>query len=136
MTLRTEVNVNTVAVMIREEHHTQTLNLKKLMNISRTSVNQILTKNLAMRRVFLVWTPHFLRNALMNDCVAVCQENLGLIEDIPDFLDHVLRRKLGALLLPKIETRNFALEITRFSAKTEGAPAEIGKGAHGGFFDS
>ncbi len=37
-TVRTEVNVNTVAVAIREERHSPTRKLTQLRNISRTSV--------------------------------------------------------------------------------------------------
>ncbi len=44
----TEVNVNMVAVVIREECHSSTRKIAKLLNISRMSVNQILIKNLAM----------------------------------------------------------------------------------------
>ncbi len=88
--MRTEVNVDTVAVAIREECHSSTRKLAKLLNISRTSVNRILTENLAMRKVLSVWVPHFLTNVQMNDCIAACQENLGLIEDISYFLDHVI----------------------------------------------
>ncbi len=48
-----------------------------------------------------------------------------------------LRRKLGASLRPKIETRKFALEVAWFSKKKEGAPAKISReGAHGSYFDS
>ncbi len=56
--VRTEVNVNTVAVTIREEHHSSTCKLAKLLNSSRTSVNRILTENLAMRRVLSVYGYH------------------------------------------------------------------------------
>ncbi len=43
-----------------------------------------------MRRVLSVWVPHFLTNVQMKDRVAVCQENLGLIEDVPNFLNRVI----------------------------------------------
>ncbi len=39
VTVRTEVNVNTVAVAIREKHHSSILKLAELLNISRISVN-------------------------------------------------------------------------------------------------
>ncbi len=43
-----------------------------------------------MRRVLSLWILHFLVNAQMNDRVTACQENLGLIEVIPNFLNHVI----------------------------------------------
>ncbi len=89
-TVHTEVNVNMVTVAIREECHSSTRELAKLLNISQTSVNEILIENLAMRRVLSVWVPHFLTNVQMNDNVAACQENLCLIEDVPDFLDCII----------------------------------------------
>ncbi len=70
--VRTEINVNTVAVVIREEYHSSTRKLAELLNISRTSMNRILTKNLAMRTVLSVWVPHFLTNVQMNDRAAAC----------------------------------------------------------------
>ncbi len=89
--VRTEVNVNTVAFVIREEHHSSTCKLAELLNISRTSVNRILMENLAIRRVLSVWVPHFLTNAQMNnDRVTACQENLDLIEDVPNFVNRVI----------------------------------------------
>ncbi len=92
VTVHTDFNMNTVAVTIREKGHSLTCKLAKLLNISRTSVNRILTKNLknlARRRVSLVWVPHFLTNTQMDDCVARCQ-NLSVIKDIPDFLNCVI----------------------------------------------
>ncbi len=86
----TEVNVNTVAVAIREKHHSSTRKLAKLLNISQILVNRILVKNMAMRRVSSVWVLHFFTNMQMNDHVAACQQNLGLITDIPNFLDPVI----------------------------------------------
>ncbi len=87
-TVRTEVNVNTGAVAIREERLSSTHKLAELLNIYRMSVNQISTENLAMRRVLSVWVPHFLTIAQMNDHITACQQNLGLIEYIPDFRDY------------------------------------------------
>ncbi len=72
VTVRTEVNMNTVAVAIREERHSSTHKFAKLLTISQTSVNQILMENLDMRRVLLVWVPHFLTNTQINDYVAAC----------------------------------------------------------------
>ncbi len=88
--VRTEINVNMMAVVIREKHHSLTYKLAELLNISQMSVNQILTENLAMRRVLSVWVPHFLTNMQMNDRITACQDILGLIEDVPDFLDHII----------------------------------------------
>ncbi len=65
-TVHIEVNVKIVAVAIREERHS-TPQLAKLLNIYRTSVNQILTENLAVRRVSSVWVPHILTNTQMNN---------------------------------------------------------------------
>ncbi len=79
--VRAEVNVNMVAVAIKEECHSSTRKFAKLLNISRTSVNQILMENLAMRRVLSICVPHFLTNVQMDDRVTACLENLGLISD-------------------------------------------------------
>ncbi len=43
-----------------------------------------------MWRVSSVWVPHFPTIAQMNDLVTVFQENLGLTEDVPNFLNHVI----------------------------------------------
>ncbi len=53
-------------------------------------MNQILMENLATQRVSSARVPYFLTNAQMNDCVTACQENLGLMEDAPNFLNHVI----------------------------------------------
>ncbi len=69
----------------------------------------------------------------MNDCVAAYQENLGLIEEIPNFLDGVIT--CDESWVHYFNPKKFALEVTRFSMK-KGEPAEIGReGAHDVFFD-
>ncbi len=88
--MRTEVNVNTVAVAIGEKRHSSTRTLAELPNISQILVNRILMENLAVRRVSSVWVPHFLTNTQMNDHVIAHKENLGLTKDVPDFLNHVI----------------------------------------------
>ncbi len=126
--------MNTVAVVISEECHSSTCKLVELLNISQTSGNQILMENLAMRRVSSVWVPHFLTNAQMNDCVTACQENLGLIEGIPDFLDHVTtcHKSWVHYFDPKSKQ-----ESLHWKSPKEGVSAEIGgEGVHGFFRQS
>ncbi len=148
--VHTEVNVNTVTVAIREECHSWTLyspnwreechsstcKLAKLLNISRTAVNQILTENLAMQRVLLVWVPHFLTNTQMNDYIIMYYENLGLIEDVPDFLDHVITcdESWVHYFNPKLKQESSHYCMSSSSPQKKCAPAEIGgEGVHGGF---
>ncbi len=135
--MRTEGNPNTVAVAIREECHSSTRKLTKLLNILRMSVNRILMEKSAMRRVLLVSVPHFLTNVQMNDCVAVCQENLGLIKDIFNFFNHVITCDESCVHYfdPKSKQESSQWKLAQFSMKKEGAAAKIsGEGARGGFF--
>ncbi len=111
----------------------------KLLNISWTSVNHILIENLAMQRVLLVWIPHFLTNAQVNDRIAAYQENLGLIEDILNFLVHVIScdKSLVHYFDPKSKQESSHWKSPDSPQKKETAPAEIGmEGAHGVFFDN
>ncbi len=87
--------------------------------------------------VLLVWVPHFFTNAETSDCVAACQENLGLIRDVADFLGHVIScdETWVHYFNPKSKEESLSLEVAQFSIKKERVPAEIGvKGAHGVFF--
>ncbi len=64
----------------------------------------------------------------MNDLIAACLENLGLIEDVPDFLDHVITCDESWIHYfdPKSKQEN---------SEKEDTPSEIGgEGAYGGFF--
>ncbi len=59
-TVMTDVNINTVSVVIEEEHHSSIWKLADDLHIPVMSIQWILTKELRMKRVCLMWVPHFL----------------------------------------------------------------------------
>ncbi len=103
------------------------------------SENRILTENLVMRIVSSVWLPAFShKDANEWPCRNVSGE-LRPDQRRAQFPrpGNNLRRKLGALLQPKIETRKFVLGVTWFFTKKEGAIPEIdGEGHMVVFLDS
>ncbi len=84
-TVSTEMNVNSVAAVIREDQHQSVQTFAESLHISKTSVHWILTENLGMKRVRSMWVPHFLTITQMDTPVEICQEWITLIENNPDF---------------------------------------------------
>ncbi len=89
-----------------------------------------------MRRVSSVWVPHFLTNVQMSDRITVCQENLGLIKEVPNFLGLVITcdESWVHYFYPKSKQESSHWKSSSSPQKKEGAPVKIGWEGAQGFF--
>ncbi len=55
----TEMNINTVVAIIRDDRHLLVKRWESMVHISKSSIHRILREHLQMRRVCSTWVPHF-----------------------------------------------------------------------------
>ncbi len=90
-TIVTDVNINTVPVVIEEDHHSSIWKLADDLHIPRMSIQRILTKELGMKRVDSMLIPHFLQAEEVKCCHSVHLENLWvqifrtMLDPLPHF---------------------------------------------------
>ncbi len=70
----TQVNVNTISVLIREDRHPTVHDLEHMLNISQSTIHCIRTQNLQMRCVSLQQVPHLLTHGQMATHVEIYEE--------------------------------------------------------------
>ncbi len=86
----TEININTVRAAIDEDRHLSIRALEGILNLSRMTIQRILTDRLGMKRVCSTWVPHMLTRAQLDLRVERANEVLGLIAEDPTYLDRVI----------------------------------------------
>ena len=89
-TASTEVNVNTIQALILEDRFLSCRQIAAIMNISKSSVINILSDKLKMRRVSSCWVPHHLTTEQLENRVRVCREWKKLIRNDPDYMSQVI----------------------------------------------
>ncbi len=90
-----ELNVNTVSVIIRENRYVLLQNLALQVNIPETSLRCILKDQLHMRQVSSTWVPHFLMKKQMEARISACEKRLKKIEEDPVILSRVTGSESG-----------------------------------------
>ncbi len=125
-----ETNINTVAAIIRDDHHMSVRMLESMVHISKLSIHWILSEHLQMCRVYSTWGPHFLMCEQMEWRLEVAKEWVQRVRRNGNFLSKVITsdKTWVHYFDPK---RKRESEVWRtFSKDQKSKPAEIDLQGH------
>ena len=86
----TEENINTAAVIVREDRRITLRTLSEIMNISLGATHMLVTEKLHMRRVCARWVPRLLIPEQKDTRVQVCMQLKMMLQEDPEFLSKVI----------------------------------------------
>lgn len=90
VTASTEVNTNTIAVLMQEDRHLTVAEIASIMNISVGTAHSILKDKLQLSRVCARLVPHMLTSEQMLNRINVCNEWKAMLKRDPTFLNRVI----------------------------------------------
>ncbi len=89
-TASTEVNVNTILVIVQEDASLTVREIAALVHVSKSTVDNILTKELKLQRICALWVPHFLTQEQLQHRVDICCEWKSKVLRDPGNLNRVI----------------------------------------------
>mgnify|MGYP003623259327 CR=1 FL=1 len=81
VTAKTEVNINTIDSIVREDRRITIAKVADIMHLSVGTVDDIIRNNLGYRRVAAKWIPHVLKDEQKAHRVMTCQQWLGRLRN-------------------------------------------------------
>ncbi len=90
VTASTDVLVNTISAIINEDGSLTCEEIAQAVDISKSTVHNILKKKLGLRRVSAKWVPHLLTTEQLARRVEVCKQWKMILEADPNYLSHVI----------------------------------------------
>lgn len=91
VTVSSEVNTNTIAVLMQEDRHMIVVEIASIMNISVGNAHSILKDKLQFTRVCAPWVLHMLISEQMLNRINMCNEWKAMFIRDPTFLNCVIR---------------------------------------------
>ena len=79
-------NIKNLEKIVMKDRRLKLSELAKEMDIPKTTIYRMLTEDLGMKNVSARWVPKLLSPLQKRDRVAICNENLDLIEENRDML--------------------------------------------------
>ncbi len=89
-TASTEVNINTIAVIVQEDASLTVREITALVHVSKSTVDNILTKELKLWRVCAQWVPHFLTWEQLQRRVDVCRKWKSKVQRDSGYLNRLI----------------------------------------------
>jgi hypothetical protein len=86
----TDVNIDKAKQLLKEGRRLSLRELSGSLNVSLERVHHIITVELGMSRVCARWVPCDLSDEQKRKRVEVCQQNVTLVEQNPDFLSSII----------------------------------------------